>query len=154
MARRLIISLCAILALTACGSRPIDYLKIAGGGLNFNYRYSELRMVLVAKQMSPLPEGASVVALFDIPGSAARERVERPAIAGKLSYKLESSPLKGVKKDVPLFATLLLLGPDGKELDREDKRYVSDRDQEGLPTKPLVDPLEPNYVPQLENLEP
>jgi hypothetical protein len=156
MARRLILFLVLTVSLFGCGDEAVapDYLRIAGGGLNFNYRYSELRMVLVAKQVSPLPEGSTLVVLFDIPGSTARERVERPALTNKLTYKLESSPLFGVKKDQTLTATLLLIAPDGKELDRDEKRYVSDRDQEGLPTKPLIDPSKPNYLPQLENLDP
>ena len=129
-----------------------DYMKIAGGGLTFNYRYSEARAVIVGRQVTPLPKGSSVEALFDIPGETRRERVSRPSIEGKLIYKLESSPLTGIKKGVPLKVTLLVIDATGKEIDREETQYVSDIDQEGLPTKPLVDPSKPNYVPQLENL--
>jgi hypothetical protein len=129
-----------------------DYMKIAGGGLTFNYRYSEARAVIVGRQVTPLPKGASVDALFDIPGETRRERVSRPAIEGKLTYKLESSPLTGIKKGAPLKVTLLVVDATGKEIDREETQYVSDVDQEGLPTKPLVDPSRPNYVPWLENL--
>jgi hypothetical protein len=136
-----------------CGEngRP-DYMKIAGGGLTFNYRYSEARAVIVGRQVTPLPQGASVEALFDIPGETRRERVSRPAIEGKLTYKLESSPLSGIKKGIPLKVTLLVIDATGKEIDREETQYVSDVDQDGLPTKPLVDPSKPNVVPQLENL--
>lgn len=139
---------------TGCGEQngQTDYMKIAGGGLTFNYRYSEARAVIVGRQVTPLPQGASVAALFDIPGETRRERVSRPAIEGKLIYKLESSPLTGIKKGVPLKVTLLVIDATGKEIDREETQYVSDIDQEGLPTKPLVDPSKPNYVPQLENL--
>jgi hypothetical protein len=142
------------LVLTACGEDdgPKDYLKITGGGLTFNYRYSQATMVVVGKQVTPLPEGAKITALFDIPGKTERERVERPAMAGKLTYKLESGYLTGIKKGVPLKVTLLLVGKDGKELDRDETQYTSDIDQDQLPSKPLVDPSKPNYVPQLENL--
>jgi hypothetical protein len=141
------------LGLAACGEDgPKDYLKITGGGLTFNYRYSQATMVVVGKQVTPLPEGATVAALFDIPGKAERERVERPAMAGKLTYKLESGYLSGIKKGVPLKVTLLLVGKDGKELDRDETQYTSDVDQDQLPSAPLVDPSKPNYVPQLENL--
>jgi hypothetical protein len=146
--------LCTALALAGCGDAdaPVDYLKIAGGGLTFNYRYSQATMVVVGRQMLPLPEGAKVEALFDTPGQTERERVSRPAIAGKLTYKLESSFLRGIKKGVPLKVTLLVIDADGKEIDRDETQYVSDVDQDKLPTKPLVDPSKPNYVPQLENL--
>jgi hypothetical protein len=139
--------------LAGCGEngRP-DYMKIAGGGLTFNYRYSEARAVIVGRQVTPLPQGASVEALFDIPGETRRERVSRPAIEGKLTYKLESSPLSGIKKGIPLKVTLLVFDATGREIDREETQYVSDVDQDGLPTKPLVDPSKPNYVPWLENL--
>lgn len=144
----------AALLLAGCGGQngQIDYMKIAGGGLTFNYRYSEARAVIVGQQVTPLPEGASVEALFDIPGQARRERVARPALEGKLIYKLESSPLTGIKKGVPLKVTLLVIDASGKEIDREETQYVSDIDQDGLPSRPLVDPSKPNYVPQLENL--
>jgi hypothetical protein len=143
----------SVVLLAGCGEngRP-DYMKIAGGGLTFNYRYSEARAVIVGRQVTPLPQGASVEALFDIPGETRRERVSRPAIEGKLTYKLESSPLFGIKKGIPLKVTLLVIDAAGKEIDREETQYVSDVDQDGLPTKPLVDPSKPNYVPWLENL--
>jgi hypothetical protein len=144
----------AAFLLVGCGGETgqIDYMKIAGGGLTFNYRYSEARAVIVGRQVTPLPQGASVEALFDIPSETRRERVSRPAIEGKLTYKLESSPLTGIKKGVPLKVTLLVIDAAGKEIDREETQYVSDVDQDGLPTKPLVDPSKPNVVPQLENL--
>jgi hypothetical protein len=143
----------AAVLLAGCGENgQTDYMKIAGGGLTFNYRYSEARAVIVGRQVTPLPKGSSVEALFDVPGETRRERVSRPAIEGKLIYKLESSPLMGIKKGVPLKVTLLVIDAAGKEIDREETQYVSDVDQEGLPTKPLVDPSKPNYVPWLENL--
>lgn len=146
---------CAALLLSACGDggdAPVDYIRIAGGGLTFNYRYSQATMVVVARQVSPLPEGASVEALFDIPGEAQPERVSRPALPGKLSYKLESKYLTGIRKGVPLKVVLRVVDAKGIELDREQTQFTSDVDQSTLPTKPLVDPSKPNYVPQLENL--
>lgn len=156
-ATRKVLTLAATVAaaalLSACGQNgPPDYMRIAGGGLTFNYRYSEARAIIVGRQVTPLPEGSSVEALFDIPGQTRREKVSRPALAGKLVYKLESSPLTGIKKGVPLKVTLLVVDAAGKEIDREETQYVSDVDQDALPTKPLVDPSKPNYVPQLENL--
>ncbi len=141
-------------ALVACGEDdgPRDYIKIAGGGLKFNYRYSQATMVIVGKQISPLPEGAMVEALFDIPGETTPERVSRPAIQGKLTYQLESKLLTGIKKGAPLNVVLRVVDEAGKELDREQTAFTSDVDQDTLPTKPLVKPDAPNYVPQLENL--
>jgi hypothetical protein len=150
-----ILALClAAVMLNACGEDDArkDYLKIAGGGLTFNYRYSQATAVIVGKQMSPLPEGGTVEALFEIPNEKEPERVSRPVIAGKLSYKLESKYLTGIKKGVPLKVVLRLVDKDGKEIDREETAFTSDVDQDTLPSKPLVKPDAPNYVPQLENL--
>ena len=142
------------LILAGCGSdeKSAEYLRIAGGGITFNYRYSQATMVLVARTMTPLPEGATIEALFDIPGEAAREIVRRPVIAGKLTYKMESKYLKGIRKNVPLKVTLRALDKAGLVLETKETSYTSDVDQSTLPSKPLVDPSKPNYVPQLENL--
>lgn len=141
-----------VFGLSGCGDGEKDYVRIIGGGLTFNYRYSQATMIVVAKQISPAPEGSRVEAEFDIPGETSREKVSRPVMAGKITYKLESKYLTGIKKGVPLKVTLRMLDPVGKELDRVDTEFVSDVDQDTLPTKPLVDPAKPNYVPQLENL--
>lgn len=142
------------LVLSSCGedSGPTNYLEIIGGGLTFNYRYSQATMVVIGKQRTPLPDGSKVEALFDIPGEAVREQVSRPAMTGKLTYKLESKYLTGIRKGIPLNVTLRLLDASGKELDRDETQYVSDIDQLTLPSRPLVDPSKPNYVPLLDNL--
>lgn len=139
--------------LAACGGDdgPVDYMKIAGGGLTYNYRYNEARAVIVGRQITPLPAGASVVALFDVPGENRRERVQRPAIDGKLLYKLDSSPLSGLKVGTSLKVTLLVIDAAGQEVDREEKVFVSDVDQSKLPQKPLVDTSQPQVVPRLED---
>ncbi len=154
MMGRFCVPLVATVLLSGCGddSAPVDYMKIAGGGLTFNYRYSQATMVIVGRLVSPLPEGGLVEAEFDIPGETLRQRVSRPVIPGKLTYKLESKYLHGIKKGVPLNVTLRVRDSSGIELDRADTKFTSDIDQEGLPTEPLVDPSSPAYLPQLENL--
>jgi hypothetical protein len=69
-----------------------------------------------------------------------------------LLYKLESSPLIKLQKGVPLKVTLLVIDGMGQELDREETQFISDVNREDLPSKPLVDPSRPNYVPLPENL--
>ena len=128
------------LMLAGCGeSGPIQYLKIAGGGIQFNYRYSQASMVVVAQQTHPLPEGSQVEALFDVPGTNTRETVSSPAIDGKLSYMLQSPPLTGFTKGGKYNVTVRLVDKAGKELDRKDTVFTSDEDQSTLPDKPLVD---------------
>jgi hypothetical protein len=144
-----------LFSVAACSESqgPNDYIKIAGGGLVFNYRYSQATMVVVIKQVKQLPEGGKLEALFDLPGLTARDVQSRPVLPGKLTYKLESSILEGIKKGEALKVTIRLLDADQKELEIEETSFTSDVDQSTLPSKPLVDPSKPNYVPQLENLE-
>jgi hypothetical protein len=151
---RATLAVTAALLVTACGEEAsrTDYMKIAGGGLTFNFRYSEARAVIVGRQVTPLPDGATVEALFDIPGQSRREKVAQPASSGRIIYKLQSGPLKGIKKGVPLNVTLIVTDVSGKEIDRDETQFVSDVDQDTLPSKPLVDPARPNYVPLPENL--
>lgn len=140
-------------ALSACGddSGPKDYLKIAGGGIIFNYRYSQAGMVVIAQQKYPLPAGSTVEAQFDLPGQNTRETVALPAMEGKLTYKLQSGPLTGFKKGGHYNVTIRLLDNAGKELDRDDTKFTSDEDQSTLPSKPIVEGLE--LTPKLENLK-
>ena len=142
------------LLLAGCGAEETssEYLRIAGGGITFNYRYSQATMVLVARTMKSLPEGGMVEVLFDIPGKTARESVRHPVIIGKLTYKMESKYLTGIKKGVALKVTLRALDKAGVVLDTKETSFTSDVDQDTLPSKPLVDPSKPNYIPQLENL--
>jgi hypothetical protein len=146
------LALACLIMLGACGddSGPKDYLKIAGGGIIFNYRYSQAGMVVIAQQKYPLPKGSIVEAQFDRPDQSTRETVSLPAMEGKLTYKLQSGPLTGFKKGGEYNVTIRLLDNAGKELDRDDRKFVSDEDQSTLPTKPLVEG--PAIIPHLENL--
>ena len=128
------------LILAGCGeSGPIQYLKFAGGGIQFNYRYSQASMVVVAQQTYPLPEGSRVEALFEVPGTNTKQSVSSPAIDGKLSYMLQSEKLTGFTKGGKYNVTIRLIDKNGKELDHQDRVFTSDEDQSTLPDKPLVD---------------
>lgn len=141
------------LLLTGCGdSGPIQYIKIAGGGIQFNYRYSHASMVVVAQQTHPLPEGSRIEALFDLPGTNTRQSVSSQTFEGKLSYALQSQNLTGITKGEKYNVTIRLLTKDGVELDHRDTVFTSDEDQSTLPDKPLVEGLE--FTPHLENIDP
>ena len=149
--RKLLILPVALL-LTGCfDSGPKSYLKIAGGGIQFNYRVSEASMVVIAQQVSPLPEGSTVEAQFDIPGTATRESVKLPSMEGKLTYRLQSQKLFGITKGGEYKVSLLLVDKDGKQLDYKETTYHSDEDQSTLPDKPLVD--DPAFTPNLKNIK-
>ena len=142
----------ALPLLSACGDDggPKDYLKIAGGGITFNYRYSQAGMIVIAQQRYPLPAGSTVEAQFELPGKGTFETVSSPSKEGKLTYRLESAPMTGFKKGGEYKVTILLRDNAGKELDRDETKFFSDQDQSTLPSKPIVRGLE--FTPDLKNL--
>ena len=139
------------LLLTGCFEQgPIQYLKIAGGGIQFNYRVSEASMVVVAQQTHPFPDGSHVEALFDVPGTNTRQSVSSPAVDGKLTYLLQSQKLAGITKGGKYNVTIRLIDKGGTELDHKDTVFTSDEDQSTLPDKPLVDDVA--LSPRLDHL--
>ena len=130
----------ASLLLSACDDQSDKpYVKIAGGGFMFNYRYSVLNYGFVVKPLRPLPEGSTLEASFDIPDSAQKFVLTLPVVAGKMQYGFETQALHGVKKDVPYKATLRLLeAGTGKELAMMERDFRSDVEQSSLPTKAPV----------------
>jgi hypothetical protein len=150
------ISLALVLfLLVACGDnqKPKNYVQFLGGGLTFNYRYSKATMVVVIRRVSPMKVGSKFVALFEIPGETAPQRIEVANNPDALDFKFESKALTGIKKHVPLHVSILAIDEKGAQLDEIKKQFVSDIDQDSLPNKPLMDPNKPGYVPQLENLK-
>jgi hypothetical protein len=150
--------ICLVLGLfflVACGDsqKPKSYVQFLGGGLTFNYRYSKASIVVVIRRVFPMKEGSKFVVLFEIPGETAPQRIEAVNNPEALDFKFESKALTGIKKGVPLHVSILAVDGKGAQLDEIKKEFVSDIDQDTLPTKPLMNPDKPGYVPQLENLK-
>ena len=129
-----------LLALSSCGDQGTGpYLKILGGGFEFNYRYSTMKYGFVVKQLRPLPAGSTLEASFDLPDSEKKFMQTLPAESGKMQYVFESEALHGVKKDVPYKVKLRLLEADtAKELEVVEHEFSSSEDQAALPTKAPV----------------
>jgi hypothetical protein len=145
----------SLFLLVACGEnqKPKNYVQFLGGGLTFNYRYSKASMVVVIRRVSPMKEGSKFVALFEIPGESAPQRIEVANNPDALDFKFESKALTGIKKDVPLHVSILAIDEKGAQLDEIKKQFVSDVDQDSLPNKPLMDPNKPGYIPLPENMK-
>ena len=142
------------LSLGGCGPQgPKKYIRIIGGGISFNYRYSKATLITVIKTLSPLPQGGQIEAQFEVPGKTEPNIVTMAVVESRLTYSLESDAMLGIKKDVPLHVTILARDAKGEILDTDKTQYISDTDQEGLPTKPLMDPNFPGYIPLPENLK-
>ena len=125
------------------------FVKIAGGGFTFNYRYAIMNYGFVVKPLRPLPEGSTLEARFEIPGEVKKLVLTLPAVTGKMLYGFETPALQGVKKDVPYKATLRLLEKDtGKELAVLEQAFFSGTDQDALPSKAPVQGVGYFPVPQ------
>jgi hypothetical protein len=138
------VSLLAGLALTACEDDTAKpYLEFAGGGFVFNYRNADHFYGFVARQKKPLPEGSVIEVRFEVPGG--EEMLSRSSRPGQLQYSFQTGNLRGIVKDHPYTATLILRdGKTGTEIARYQKTFVTSVDQASLPDKPLV--VGPGYA--------
>ena len=138
------------LALTSCGDQSSGpYLKIIGGGFEFNYRYANTTYGFVARQLRPLPEGSTLEASFDLPDSPEKFVLTLPVQSGKMQYVFVSEPLHGVKKDIPYKVRLRLLEANtAKELELVEHEFHSSVDQDTLPTKAPVTGIGYQRVPE------
>jgi hypothetical protein len=128
------------LLVVGCDEQPEKpFLKIAGGGFIYNYRYASVNYGFVAKPLRPLPEGSILEASFDIPDKPDKYIITLPVVAGKMLYGFETQALHGVKKEVPYRVKLRLVEPaTGKELVSLEREFRSNIDQSSLPSKAPV----------------
>ena len=122
--------------LAGCGEQSTSYFKIAGGGLQFNLGSAQATMIVVAQQVSPPPDGSTLEAQFDIPGTNTRQSLSEPITNDRLQYKFQTKPLTGLVKDAQYHVSILVHDKDGKVIDQKDTVFTSDEDQSTLPTKP------------------
>lgn len=142
--RRRLLLAAPLLALAGCGSAESGpFLAYAGGGFIFNYRTANHYYGLVMRQRRPLPEGGRIEVRFEVPGG--EEVQSEPVTAGRLQYKFQTGDLDGIVPGHGYTASVRLLDPAGKELERFDKRFTTTVDQSTLPDKPLV--TGPGYQP-------
>lgn len=136
----------AVAALVAgCSSEPGPYLKISGGGFIFNYRLANAMLGVLVVAPRSLPEGATVEVSLTNP--AGGEPLVQSAVVendrSQFDFRFES--LSGIRRDVDYLATVRLLDPSGKEIERIERIYHSDIDQaETMPDKPLT--VGPGYA--------
>jgi hypothetical protein len=128
------------LLVVGCDEQPEKpFLKIAGGGFIYNYRYASVNYGFVAMPLRPLPDGSILEASFDVPDKPDKYIITLPAVAGKTMYGFETQALHGVKKEVSYRVKLRLVEPTtGKELALLERDFRSNIDQSSLPTKAPV----------------
>ncbi len=97
-------------------------------GLTFNYRYSEATMVVVGKQMTPLPEGARVEALFDSRRHEPRNSV--PTVIPASSHTSWKAVRSTASARACRWSSPCALWMErGVNWDRDETTYQSDVDQ-------------------------
>lgn len=139
MIPRKILGLAVALFLTACGEDPnAPYLNFAGGGFVFNYRNAEAFYGFVAKPVRTLPEGGSIEAQFEVPGSAEPATVTENVVTGQVQYSFKSPNLTGIQPKHEYKAVMRLLDAAGKEVARYEQNFHTDVDQSTMPDQPLV----------------
>lgn len=137
MISRRMILLAALAALTACQDDKAPYFEFAGGGFIFNYRTADHYYGFVAQVKKALPEGGTVEAQFEVPNGPPDVETA-PVREGQFQYMFRSPDMRGIVKDHPYKAVLLLRDAKGAELARYEKTFQTDVDQSTLPATPLV----------------
>ena len=132
----------ALVPLLAGCADDRPYLEIGGGGFIFNYRNAEAHYGIVVYPRKNPPAGAEIEATFDNPAGDEPIVLRREARGGG-RIDFQTPPVTGVKKDTPYHVVVVLTGPDGAELQRLEREFVSELDQTILPERPLV--IGPGY---------
>jgi hypothetical protein len=149
--RALILAISLPLALAGCqeGGAPQPYLKITGGSFIFNYRLATAYAGVLIIAERDLPEGAIVAVTFENPAGGPPFELSEKAAPGDSEFNFTIEPLSGIKAGVDYVAVVRLLGADGSEIERLERIYRSQIDQETqMPEKPLT--IGPGYTPNPE----
>lgn len=148
-----IVAILAIALATGCtgksGGEDGPYLKIIGGSFIFNYRlaYAFAGVLMISER--DLPTGSTIEVWFQNPTGGPPLVMTKPAGPEKDRYEFTIEPIDGIKANVDYVATVRLIGPDGKELQKLERVYRSEIDQTlALPDKPLT--IGPGYTPNPE----
>lgn len=138
----------ALLVLVACGEDegPEPYFEFAGGGFVFNYRQASITYGFVVRVVRQPPEGGMLEAVLEDPAGGPAIVLRQPVKSGRQSYKFESPPVTGVRKDTDYQVELRLFAKvEGAEaegsappLARITRAYRSQLDEEILPDSPLA----------------
>jgi hypothetical protein len=147
IARGLRLVLAAVLTVSSgCrDSGQDDYLALTGKVFIFNYRIATATYVVTFSKTRPIPDGSTVLAVFENPAGGEALRVEQKVWPKADKVTLESPPLACVVKGKAYRIAVSLFGPDRVLLQQNDTTLASTLDQSILPDRPLV--VGPAYTP-------
>lgn len=134
---------CALLVflLAGCGQNEDPKVEFAGGGFVFNYRQAEVTYGFVARIKGEAPEGSVLEAVFEDPAGGPQIVLRQKVLPTRRSYKFETPPVAGVRKDRDYQVELRLLGgeePPGTVIAQNARSYRSQLDGSILPERPLA----------------
>ncbi len=125
-----------------------DYLVLTGKVFIFNYRVATATYVVTFAKAKPVPDGSTVLAVFENPAGGDPLRIEQKVWPLSDKVALESPPLSCVVKDKPYHFSVSLIGPDKAMLQTVESTLTGTLDQTVLPDRPLV--VGPVYTPNPE----
>lgn len=133
------------LVLAACSNDSGPVIKFTGGSFIFNYRLATAMAGVLFITERKLPDGTTVEVTFPDPAGGAPLVQSQKIAAGEDAFDFRFEELHGIRKGVDYVAVVRLIGPDGVEIERLERVYKSDIDQEGtMPEKPLT--VGPGYT--------
>lgn len=138
-------------ALAGCtgSGEPQPYLKITGGSFIFNYRVATAYAGVMMIAERDLPDGATIAVTFENPAGGPPFEMNEKVAPGDSQFNFTIEPLAGIRANVDYVATVRLLDADGNEIERLERIYRSQIDQEStMPDKPLT--IGPGYTPNPE----
>ncbi len=109
----LVIVLLAIGWLTREDPASKPYLKIAGSGFLFNYRFAEVSYGFTAVVIRPLPVGSIIEASFEDPAGGAHHVVRKRVGTDSVRYGFQSPSVRGVEAGVPYQVSIRVIEREG-----------------------------------------
>ncbi|MGE0845468.1 MAG: hypothetical protein AB7L41_04310 [Flavobacteriaceae bacterium] len=140
-----LLALALAAALAGCGDSGRDYMKVAGGGVVFNYRVAEATYGVTLTPQREIPKGARLLASFDDPAGGPRLETAQTIVPGRPRYSVTSPPVKGIRKGDTYRIAIRLQDAAGRQLGEWSAEVHADLDQSVLPDKALT--VGPGYTP-------
>lgn len=138
--------LLALLLLSACkDSSRSGYVELKGRVFIFNPRVATATYVVSLRILKPLPEGATIEAVFDNPAGGERLKLSQTVRMHAGDVAVESPNLHCIKKGGRYAFDIILVDASGATLQKISSSIESSLDQSILPDLPLV--VGPGYEP-------
>ncbi len=130
-----------VLLLAGCGEGEAPQVEFVGGGFILNYRQAEMTYGFVARIEGDAPEGSVLEAVFEDPAGGPPIVLRQAVLPTRRSYKFETPPVEGVRKDHDYQVELRLIESEetgATVIAQSARSYRSQVDAEIIPERPLA----------------